>query len=169
MDQTTLNPNKKDKHMIDSVFVICLMLLFVLCALSVIAIGATIYQKNVSSMANNNSHRIASAYITEKIRQSDINGSVRTRDLFGEKVLVMSKEINGELYNTYIYDFDGKLMELMARNDLNVVYPQSGQKIMEVKSFDIEEISEKMFKIEVVLEDGTEDFLYITKRSTEGN
>ncbi len=169
MDQTTLNPNKKDKHMIDSVFVICLMLLFVLCALSVIAIGATIYQKNVSSMANNNSHRIASAYITEKIRQSDINGSVRTRDLFGERVLVMSKEINGELYNTYIYDFDGKLMELMARNDLNVVYPQSGQKIMEVKSFDIEEISEKMFKIEVVLEDGTEDFLYITKRSTEGN
>lgn len=169
MDQTALNPNKKDKHMIDSVFVICLMLLFVLCALSVIAIGATIYQKNVSSMANNNSHRIASAYITEKIRQSDINGSVRTRDLFGEKVLVMSKEINGELYNTYIYDFDGKLMELMARNDLNVVYPQSGQKIMEVKSFDIEEVSEKMFKIEIVLEDGTEDFLYITKRSTEGN
>ena len=169
MDQTTLNPNKKDKHMIDSVFVICLMLLFVLCALSVIAIGATIYQKNVSSMANNNSHRIASAYITEKIRQSDINGSVRTRDLFGEKVLVMSKEINGELYNTYIYDFDGKLMELMARNDLNVVYPQSGQKIMGVKSFDIEEVSEKMFKIEIVLEDGTEDFLYITKRSTEGN
>ena len=169
MDQTTLNPNKKDKHMIDSVFVICLMLLFVLCALSVIAIGATIYQKNVSSMANNNSHRIASAYITEKIRQSDINGSVRTRDLFGEKALVMSKEINGELYNTYIYDFDGKLMELMARNDLNVVYPQSGQKIMEVKSFDIEEVSEKMFKIEIVLEDGTEDFLYITKRSTEGN
>ena len=169
MDQTTLNPNKKDKHMIDSVFVICLMLLFVLCALSVIAIGATIYQRNVSSMASNNSHRIASAYITEKIRQSDINGSVRTRDLFGERVLVMSKEINGELYNTYIYDFDGKLMELMARNDLNVIYPQSGQKIMEVKSFDIEEVSERMFKIEVVLEDGTEDFLYITKRSTEGN
>ncbi len=169
MDQTTLNPNKKDKHMIDSVFVICLMLLFVLCALAVIAIGATIYQKNVSSMANNNSHRIASAYITEKIRQSDINGSVGTKDLFGEKVLVMSKEINGESYNTYIYDFDGKLMELMARDDLNVVYPQSGQKIMEVKSFDIEEVSSKLFKIEVVLEDGTEDFLYISKRSTEGN
>ena len=155
--------------MIDSVFVICLMLLFVLCALSVIAIGASIYQKNVSSMANNNSHRIASAYITEKIRQSDINGSVRTRDLFGEKVLVMSREVNGEIYNTYIYDFDGKLMELMARDNLNMIYPQSGQKIMDVKSFDIEEVSDNMFKIEVVLEDGTEDFLYIAKRSTEGN
>lgn len=169
MDQTTLNPNKKDRHMIDSVFVILLMLLFVLCALSVIAIGATVYQKNVSSMANNNSHRIAGAYITEKIRQSDINGSIYIKELFGENSLVMTKEINGELFDTYIYDFDGKLMELMARDDLSVIYPQSGQKIMDIKSFDIEEVTEKIFRVELVFEDGTEDFLYITKRSTEGN
>ena len=97
------------------------MLLFVLCALSVIAIGASIYQKNVSAMASNNSHRIASAYITEKVRQSDINGTVRVKELFGENVLAMSKEVNGELYTTYIYDFDGHLMELMARDSLEVV------------------------------------------------
>ena len=169
MEQTILVQKKKDKHMIDSVFVICLMLLFVLCALSVIAIGASIYQKNVSSMASNNSHRIASAYITEKVRQSDINGNIRVKELFDENVLVMSKEINGEIYNTYIYDYDGHLMELMARDSMNVVYPQSGQKIMEINSLQIEEISDRIFKIEVVLVDGTEDFLYITKRSTEGN
>ncbi len=169
MEQTTLTPKKKDKHVIDSVFVICLMLLFVLCALSVIAIGASIYQKNVSAMASNNSHRIASAYITEKVRQSDINGTVRVKELFGESVLAMSKEVNGELYTTYIYDYDGQLMELMARDSLEVVYPQSGQKIMDIKSLEIEEVSDRMFSIEIVLEDGTEDFLYITKRSTEGN
>ena len=161
--------NKNDKHMIDSVFVICLMLLFVLCALSVIAIGASIYQKNVSSMAGNNSHRIASAYITEKVRQSDLNGRIRVKELFGENALVMSPEVNGELFSTYIYDFDGNLMELMARDNIGVVYPQSGQKIMEIKSFDIEEVSARMFKITVVLDDGTEDNLYITKRSMEGN
>ena len=139
------------------------MLLFVLCALSVIAIGASIYQKNVSAMASNNSHRIASAYITEKVRQADIDGTV------GKNVLAMSKEVNGELYTTYIYDFDGQLMELMARDSLEVVYPRSGQKIMDIKALEIEEVSDRMFSIEVVLEDGTEDFLYITKRSTEGN
>ena len=169
MEQTTLTTKKKDKHVIDSVFVICLMLLFVLCALSVIAIGASIYQKNVSAMASNNSHRIASAYITEKIRQADIDGTVRVKELFGKNVLAMSKEVNGELYTTYIYDFDGQLMELMARDSLEVVYPRSGQKIMDIKALEIEEVSDRMFSIEVVLEDGTEDFLYITKRSTEGN
>ena len=169
MEQTALSQKKTDKHVIDSVFVICLMLLFVLCALSVIAIGAGIYQKNVSAMASNNSHRIASAYITEKVRQADINGTVRVKELFDDNVLAMSKEVGGELYTTYIYDFDGKLMELMARDSLDVIYPQSGQKIMDIKSLDIEEISDRMFKIEIVLEDGTEEFLYITKRSRSGN
>ena len=40
---------------------------------------------------------------------------------------------------------------------------------MDIKSLEIEEVSDRMFSIEIVLEDGTEDFLYITKRSTEGN
>ena len=39
----------------------------------------------------------------------------------------------------------------------------------DIKSFDIEAVSDKLFRIEIVLDDGTEDFLYITKRSTEGN
>ena len=161
--------NQKNKHMIDSVFVICLMLLFVLCALAVIAIGANIYKKNVSAMADNNSHRIASAYITEKVRQNDIYGDIYTRLLFDEEILVMSKEINGETYNTYIYDFDGNLMEIMARANLDMIYPQSGQKIMKITSFGVREVSEKLIKVEIVLEDGTEDSLYITKRSTKGN
>ena len=50
-----------------------------------------------------------------------------------------------------------------------MIYPQSGQKIMDIKSFDIEEVTEKIFRVTLVFEDGTEDFLYITKRSTEGN
>jgi hypothetical protein len=70
------NEGFKNKHIIDSVFVICLMLLFVLSALSVIAIGAAIYKKNIASMSANNSHRIASSYITEKVRQADETGQI---------------------------------------------------------------------------------------------
>ena len=164
-----MNTRSQNKHIIDAVFVICLALLFVLSALSVIAIGADIYKKNVSAMENNNDRRIATAYVTEKIRQADVNGAVYARNIFDHNALILQEEISGQLYDTYIYEYEGTLMELFARDDLEVFYPQSGQKIMEVKSFDIEEVSEKMFKIEIVLEDGTEDFLYITKRSTEGN
>ncbi len=126
---------QKKGHTIDTVFVICLLLLFVLSSLSVIAIGASIYKKNVAAMADNSSHRIACAYITEKVRQSDNEGNVYVKEIFGENALVLSKDIDGVTYNTYIYDYDGNLMELFARADLDNFYPQSGQKIPKIGSF----------------------------------
>ena len=159
------NSNFKTKHIIDSVFVICLMLMFLLSALSVIAIGATIYKKNVSSMSSNNSHRVASSYITEKVRQADDNGQVYVKEIFGENALVLTTEVGGSLYNTYIYDYEGNLMELFARDDLKNFYPQSGQKILEISSFDIEDVSDSLMIVTIVLKDGTRDFLYIAKRS----
>ncbi len=164
-----MDERKNSKHIIDSVFVICLMLLFVLSALSVIAIGAAIYKKNVASMADNNSHRIASAYITEKIRQADIGGQVTTKSIFEKNALVLSRVVNDQSFNTYIYDYDGNLMELDARADLDVFYPLSGQKIMEIGSLDIEEVSDNMLGITITLTDGTEEELYIAVRSTKGN
>ena len=161
------NSNFKTKHIIDSVFVICLMLLFVLSALSVIAIGATIYKKNVSGMTSNNSHRVASSYVTEKVRQADNNGQVYVKEIFGENALVLTSEVGGSLYNTYIYDYEGYLMELFARDDLTTFYPQSGQKILEISSFDIEQVSDNLMNVTIVLKDGTKDFLYIAKRSKE--
>ena len=160
-----MKQDQKKNHTIDTVFVICLLLLFVLSSLSVIAIGASIYKKNVSEMADNSSHRIACAYITEKVRQADEGGQVRVEEIFGENALVLTKEINGVSYNTYIYDYDGNLMELFARSDLGSFYPQSGQKILKIDSFDIKEISDGLFKADVVMSDGLEDYLYITRRS----
>ena len=157
--------NQKKNHMIDSVFVICLMLLFVLSALSVIAIGASIYKKNVALMADNNSHRIAAAYVTEKIRQADQKGGISVAELFGENALVMSEEVDGTVYNTYIYDYQGNLCELYAIEGSGTLYPQSGQKILEISSFDIASVSENIFNVKIVLEDGSEDNLYIAKRS----
>ena len=87
-----MNQQNKNRHMIDSVFVISLMLLFLLCALSVIALGAGVYKKNVANMAENNDRRIATAYITEKVRQGDQNGAVLCRQVFGANALVIQQE-----------------------------------------------------------------------------
>lgn len=164
-----MNTRTKNKHIIDAVFVICLALLFVLSALSVIAIGADIYRKNVTAMDSNNNRRIASAYITEKVRQSDVNGAVFARRIFDQNALVLQEEINGQLYDTYIYEYDGKLYELFARDDLEVFYPQSGQKILNILSFDIEEVTDSIIGVDVTQEDGTTDHLYIAKRSRRSN
>ncbi|MCR5670229.1 MAG: DUF4860 domain-containing protein [Butyrivibrio sp.] len=164
-----MNNDLKQNHMIDSIFVICLMLLFLISALSVIAIGAGIYKKNVSGMSHNYERRTACAYITEKVRQNDNNGAVFVRNLFDENVLVLQEELNEDLYNTYIYYYDGHLMELYARADLDNFYPQSGQKILDISSFDIEEKEPDLLSASITLTDGKTENIYIAKRSRKAD
>ncbi len=116
-------------------------------------------------MASNYSHRIGSAYITEKIRQNDVYGAVQVKHVFEENVLVMTQDINGTLYDTYIYEYDGYLMELMARNDISDFYPQSGQKILKISNLEIEDASTSLIKVIISLENGVDESLYIAKRS----
>lgn len=160
-----MNPNTSKKHVIDTVFVICLMLLFLLSALTVIAIGANIYKKNVAQTNDNYAQRVSIAYVTEKVRQSDVSGSIFVRELFGQNVLVFQQELNGDLYNTYIYSYEGYLMELFARDDLQSFYPQTGQKILKINSFIIEKASEDLLRATITEEDGVEETVYISIHS----
>ena len=155
----------KRNYIVDMVFVICLMLLFVFSALSVITIGADIYQKNVGSVAGNYSKRIACAYITEKVRQSDANGGIFIKHVFDQDALVLQSNVNDVLYNTYIYSYEGNLMELFAMDELKDLYPQSGQKILEISNFSIEDIGNDMFSVDIILDDGTEESFYIKTKS----
>ncbi|MBE5840466.1 MAG: DUF4860 domain-containing protein [Butyrivibrio sp.] len=155
----------KKSHVIDAVFILCLMFLFVLSALAVITIGANIYKKNVSAMSDNYSHRIASAYVTEKVRQADNQGRVYVEDLFDQHALVLQDEIDGVLYNTYIYSYDGYLMELYARADLKDIYPQSGQKILEITSFNVDYVSDSLLSVNLILKDGDDESMFIARRS----
>ncbi len=152
-------------HVIDMVFVICLLFLFVLCAISVIGIGASIYKKNVQQMSENYDHRISCAYITEKVRQADKGGAVFISTLFNKQVLVLQDNIGGVLYDTYIYEYEGYLMELFVRDGMTNFYPQSGQKILQISGFDISEASDTMLSVNIVTKDGNKNDIFIAKRS----
>ena len=141
------------------------MLLFLLSALTIIAIGASIYKKNVAQTNDNYAQRVSIAYVTEKVRQSDVSGSIFVRELFGQNVLVFQQEVNGDLYNTYIYSHEGYLMELFARDDLESFYPQTGQKILKINSFMIEKASDDLLRATITEEDGQEETVYISIHS----
>ena len=160
-----MNKEAKGKHIIDSVFVICLLLLFLLSALTVIAIGAGIYKRNVAQTTENYSQRVSFAYVTEKVRQADKKGLVFVDQRFGKNVLVMQSETGGVLYDTIIYDYDGYLYELFARDDLQNLYPQSGQKILEIKRFEIDEVTEGLLSATITDADGCEQSIYIAVKS----
>ena len=162
-----MDQNTNKNHIIDTVFVILLLLLFVLSSLTVIAIGASIYKKNVAQVEYNYSQRIAGAYITEKVRQSDANGGIFVKEVFGKNVLVIEEKIGGTLYYTYIYEYDGYLREFYTRADNETFYPQSGQKIIEINSIDTSELTENLLKVDITLPDGSFESVVITKRSVK--
>lgn len=160
-----MNPSSNKRHVIDTVFVICLMLLFLISALTVISIGANIYKKNVATTSENYAQRVSIAYITEKVRQSDVDGNVYVQRLFDQNVLVFEQTVNGSVYNTYIYSYDGYLRELFARADIGNFYPQTGQKILKLNSFDIEKTSDNLLKATVTEEDGSKETVFIAVHS----
>ncbi|MBQ3796325.1 MAG: DUF4860 domain-containing protein [Butyrivibrio sp.] len=160
---------KSGKHIIDGVFVICLMLLFLISALTVIAIGASIYKKNVETTGENYSQRVSFAYVTEKVRQADQKGLVFVDQRFGENALILQQKVGETLYDTIIYDYEGYLCELFVRDDLGTVYPNSGQKILQVGSFDIEEITDGLLSATITDKDGCVDSVYIAVKSRNEN
>lgn len=153
------------KHIIDGVFVICLLLMFLISALTVIAIGASIYKKNVEQTSENYSQRISFAYITEKVRQADQKGLVFVEERFGKNALVLQQEIDGTKYNTIIYDYEGYLCELFARDDLKTLYPQSGQKILQINSFDINEVTDGLLSATITDDNGIQESIFISIKS----
>ena len=164
-----MNKENSGKHIIDGVFVICLLLMFLISALTVIAIGANIYKKNVEKTGENFSQRVSFAYVTEKVRQADQKGLVFVEERFGKNALVMQQEIGGVLYDTIIYDYEGYLCELFARNDLGTLYPQSGQKILEINSFDIEEVTDGLLSATITDDAGNEESIFIAIKSHNDN
>lgn len=164
-----MNRENSGKHIIDGVFVISLLLMFLISALTVIAIGANIYKKNVEKTSENYSQRVSFAYVTEKVRQADQKGLVFVEERFGKNTLVMQQEIGGVLYDTIIYDYEGYLCELFARNDLGTLYPQSGQKILEINSFDIEEVADGLLSATLTDDTGNEESIFIAIKSHSEN
>ena len=164
-----MNKENSGKHIIDGVFVICLLLMFLISALTVIAIGANIYKKNVEKTGENYSQRVSYAYVTEKVRQADQKGLVFVEERFGKNALVMQQEIGGVLYDTIIYDYEGYLCELFARNDLGTLYPQSGQKILQINSFDVKEVTDGLLSATITDDAGNEESIFIAVKSQKDN
>ena len=157
-----------NKHTVDMLFVIALLFLFAMGALMLIALGSSIYKRSVTTLSDNYDRRTAYAYITEKLRQYDTEGNIRT-DIFNKSgALRIDTTIGTVDYVTYLYEYDGSLMELFSRADVTNLLPESGQRIMDIDDLVITSKGENILAITITLTNG-EDLTFIaTKRSGTG-
>lgn len=146
-------------------FVVALLFLFAMGALMLIALGSSIYKRGVDTLTKSYDKRTAYAYITEKLRQYDEEGSITT-DIFNQSGAIrIDTTIDDIPYVTYLYDYDGALMELFARADVGELPPEAGQKIMDIDDFVVAAKGNGILEITITLKDG-ENLTFITaKRS----
>lgn len=130
-----------------SLMALVLFGLFAVCILFLLLTGADVYQRLTIRDRNTYEMRTAAQYLTTKVRQADQDGCLLVSEFEGLDALLIREEIEGSVYHTWIYCYDGYIRELFVSADSELM-PEAGEKILEAESFVIWK-EDNLFKAEM--------------------
>lgn len=113
--------------------ILLLFAVFALCVLSLLLTGADQYRRIRDAAAEDHSRRSAARYISMRVRQGDQADALSTESFDGCQTLCIRERIEGKIYLTRVYCFDGFIRELFTREDAQV-QAQDGEKIVQADS-----------------------------------
>lgn len=156
---------------VDILFVLALFAVFTLSALMLVSIGAEVYRHTTKDMSGNYESRTSISYITEKIRQNDniiSEKNIGITAISGKQALILAQEIEGEIYYTYLYLFDGYLKELFVQSDtyLEEELLAAGHNIIPLNEFRLEQPKNDLFSIKLTTTDGEVHHIYVSTHCT---
>ncbi len=150
------------RHNIDILFLMVLFLIFTFSGVSVLLMAVNSYKSVVFANEANANARVATSYIKEQVRQHDKAGAITLGKLDGEDCIKMSE---GEGYSLYIYEYNGFLMELEAK-DSSGATADFGNKILEIKDMTLDE-KDGLLDVTILEKSGDEMNMKIGVKSTE--
>lgn len=139
-----MNFGKRDKSIVDALFLLALFGVFLICALFIVLFGAKIYKNTVKSSEDSFIERTCYTYITEKIRQNDNSNGVLIDNSSDGTVLVLTKTISDKDYVTYLYCDEGYLKEYTTSAD-NSLRKSAGTNIIELDSMYAEKCNNNLY------------------------
>lgn len=119
------------KHYYDYIISIFLFLFFLLFALTVLSLGANVYQNTVSHADDHYTERVITSYITNKIRAFNENGKIDIISFHDVPAIALYETIDDTDFVTYLYEYDHMLCELTTRID-NELPLNAGQPIIAI-------------------------------------
>ena len=137
--------------------------LFAVCILLVLLTGADVYKRLTERDRATYEKRTAAQYLTTKVRQADVAGWVGVEEFEGLSALTVTEEIEGTVYRTWIYCYDGYIRELFAAADGGMM-PDAGEKVLEAEALSVREDGE-MICAEITAPDGTTQEVRLYPRS----
>lgn len=106
---------------------------FALCLLLVLLTGASVYRNLVERKETAHARRTALQYLTTRVHQAE---TINTGTLEDCEALILGHTIDGELYTTHIYCYDGWLRELYTVPGARVS-PDAGEALLNAQSLSL--------------------------------
>lgn len=136
----------KRGHSIDVVMTLMLFGLFTASVLMVLMLGIQSYQGVVTAMEESYEERTCLQYIATKVNHYSGEGNVALTQFGDGTALALRETIDGDQYTTYLYHYDGVMMELFCEADATLD-PDAGFFVLEMEEFEVTEVSDNLLSI----------------------
>lgn len=140
-----MNHNKNSSS-IETMSVLLLYLLFSILVIFTFVAGIKAYHSVRNTNNNNYALRTTLQYVSNKAKAYRKIGAIDVTEIHGKDALVIKENLDGKLFNTYIYENEGKLCELFIEDNTSVDLSW-GTPINNISGFDVNKISDKLIEI----------------------
>ena len=103
---------ERKKHSIDVLFMFVLFAVFAILSVLIIFIGSGVYSRITENKEINEQTRTALSYISNKVRETNGEDNVYLMEKNGKQVLVLRQEYEDYSVDTWVYEYNSKLMEM---------------------------------------------------------
>ena len=161
-----MNFAKRNKSIVDFLFILAPFGAFAITALFVVLFGARIYESTVNNMNSNYEKRTAMSYVTEKIRSHDYTDGANVDET--GSILKLYQNTGDKKYVTYLFVADGYLKEFTADEDYDFDY-KAGTKILAIKDFSVKKENDSLYRFNITDTNGEKTEFFVTLYSgTDG-
>ena len=155
---------KREKGLVHTVCVLAVICMFGISAMMLGSVGASVYKNIAERNLDSFELRNSLSYVKTKINQYDEVGKIAIEERDGIKMLILSEEVEGEIYDTSVYFNKGKLYEITGERGMKFK-PDDGFAILSVDSFEITE-KDGLVKLVTTNKDGESETLYVKLRNS---
>ncbi len=154
-------------HGVSGLFVFLLIGLFALCSVTLVLTGVRVYRHVADFAAHNTDYQLAFSYLCNKVHAYDHTGGVRIDESDGQQMLCLTEEIEGETYETRIFQQEDAIYEqfTLAEDEFD---PEMSEMLTQVKALRFSMASPNLLQMDVTLPDGSAHTMHMALRSNQG-
>ena len=154
----------KGKGLVHTVCILAVICMFGISAMMLGSVGASVYKNIAERNLDSFELRTSLSYVKTKINQFDEKGKISIEERDGLKMLILSEEVDGEIFDTVVYFNKGKLYELTGAKGM-IFKPEDGVSILYVDELEING-KDGFVKLVATDDDGESETLYVKIRTS---